>query len=65
MPRPWTTRAAISVSMLGASIANTEPIEKMTSALCTSSFLENRSASLPQMGVVAVMASSVATTTHV
>ena len=43
----------------------TEPIEKMTSADCTSSFLENRSASLPQIGVVAVIASRVATTTQV
>src|SRR3954465_14260827 len=37
----------------------------MTSADCTSSFLLNRSASLPQIGVVAVIASSVATTTQV
>ena len=37
----------------------------MTSADWTSSFLLNRSASLPQIGVVAVMASSVATTTQV
>ena len=37
----------------------------MTRALCTSSFLLNRSASLPQIGVVAVIASRVATTTQV
>ena len=64
-PRPCTTRAPISTSMLGAKPAMSEPIEKMTSAVWTSSFLLNRSASLPQMGVVAVIASRVATTTQV
>src|SRR4051794_33389779 len=37
----------------------------MTRAVCTSAFLENWSASLPQIGVVAVMVSRVATTTQV
>src|SRR5690242_14162828 len=37
----------------------------MTSALCTSTFLLNWSASLPQIGVDAVIVSSVATTTQV
>ena len=37
----------------------------MTRAVCTSAFLENWSDSLPQIGVVAVMVSSVATTTQV
>jgi hypothetical protein len=64
-PRPWTTRAPISTSMLGAKPAISDPMEKMTSADCTSTFLLNRSASLPQIGVVAVIASSVATTTQV
>ena len=39
--------------------------EKITRAVCTSSFLLNWSASLPQIGVVAVIVSSVATTTQV
>ena len=58
-------RAPMSTSIDGARPAMTEPIEKMTRALWTSSFLENWSASLPQIGVVAVMVSSVATTTQV
>src|SRR3954451_25038543 len=37
----------------------------MTSAVWTSAFLENWSESLPQIGVVAVMVSRVATTTQV
>src|SRR5580765_3176314 len=37
----------------------------MTRAVCTSAFLENWSDSLPQIGVVAVIVSKVATTTHV
>ena len=37
----------------------------MTSAIWTSSFLLNRSESLPQIGVVAVIASSEAVTTQV
>src|SRR6478736_1347710 len=37
----------------------------MTSAVWTSAFLENWSASLPQIGVVAVIVSRVATTTQV
>ena len=45
--------------------ATREPTEKITSAVCTSSFLLKRSASLPQIGVVAVMVSSVATSTQV
>ena len=43
----------------------TEPIEKITRALWTRTFLLNWSASLPQIGVVAVMVSRVATTTQV
>ena len=64
-PRPWTARAPISTSMVGAKPAISEPIEKITSAVWTSTFLLNRSASLPQIGVVAVIVSSVATTTQV
>ena len=51
--------------MLGAKPAISEPAEKITSADWTSSFLLNRSASLPQIGVVAVIVSRVATTTQV
>ena len=64
-PRPCRARAPISTSMLGASPATSEPAQKITRALCTSIFLLKRSASLPQMGVVAVIVSSVATTTQV
>ena len=58
-------RAPISTSIDGAKPAISEPIEKMTRAAWTSSFLLKRSASLPQIGVVAVIVSSVATTTQV
>ena len=64
-PRPCTTRAPISTSMLGARAAISEPTAKITSAVCTSIFLLKRSASLPHTGVVAVIASRVATTTQV
>ena len=64
-PRPWKARAPISTSIEGAKPATSEPIEKMTSAICTRIFLLKRSASLPQIGVVAVIVSSVATTTQV
>ena len=64
-PRPWIARAPISTPMLGAKPATSEPATKITSADCTSSFLLNWSASLPQTGVDAVMVSRVATTTQV
>ena len=51
--------------MLGASPARIEPTTKITSASWTSTFLLNRSASLPQIGVEAVVVSRVATTTQV
>ena len=51
--------------MLGASPAASEPATKMTRADWTRSFLLKRSASLPQIGVDAVMVSRVATTTQV
>ena len=64
-PRPWKARAPISTSMFGAMPATREPAEKITRPSWTSSFLLKRSASLPQIGVVAVIVSSVATTTQV
>ncbi len=44
---------------------STQPIVKITIAVWYSTFLLNRSESLPQMGVVAVEVSSIAVTTHV
>ena len=64
-PRPWIARAPISMLIEVEKPAMTEPTEKITSADWTSTFLLNRSASLPQIGVVAVIVSRVATTTHV
>src|SRR4051812_16738833 len=64
-PRPCSTRQAMSVSAECARPASIEPVMKTTIASWMSSFLLNRSASLPQMGVDAVEASSVAVTTHV
>jgi hypothetical protein len=51
--------------MSGAKPAASEPTEKMTRAVWTSTFLLNRSASLPHTGVEAVIVSRVATTTQV
>jgi hypothetical protein len=65
MPMPWKARAAISCSVFCASPLIIEPITKIVIATWTSVFLLNRSASLPQTGVVAVAVSSVAVTTHV
>ena len=64
-PRPCSTRQAISVSTDWERPASIEPTMKMTMASWMSSFLLNRSASLPQIGVVAVEASRVAVTTQV
>ena len=64
-PRPCSTRQAISVSTDWERPASIEPTMKMTMASWMSSFLLNRSASLPQIGVEAVEASRVAVTTQV
>src|SRR5450830_849269 len=61
---PWMTRAVSSSGMVWESPAMTEPPTKMTMLSCTSSFLSNRSASLPQIGVVAALASSAAVMTQ-
>ena len=58
MPMPWTTRQAMRNGTLWAMPAATEPRTNTTVALWTSTFLLNRSASLPQMGVVTVVARS-------
>ena len=64
-PRPCSTRQAMRVSTDWESPASIEPTMKMTIDSWISSFLLNRSASLPQMGVEAVEASRVAVTTQV
>ncbi len=58
MPMPWITRAASRTGTLCAIPARTEPITKTRIPSWTSSFLLNRSANLPQMGVDAAFASS-------
>src|SRR3954453_12854714 len=64
-PSPCSTRNMIRPSGEGACPASMEPAMKTTIASCSSSFLLNRSANLPQIGVETVEASSVAATTHV
>src|SRR3954447_13263210 len=64
-PRPCSTRQAMSASTDCDRPANIEPTMKTTIETCISSFLLNRSASLPQIGVEAVEDSSVAVTTQV
>ena len=64
-PRPCSTRQAISVSTDCARPASIDPTMNTMMESCSSSFLLNRSDSLPQMGVEAVEDSSVAVTTQV
>lgn len=65
MPMPWTARNPMSIPAFWDSPAAADPSTKITSASWISSFLENRSASLPHSGVDAVIASSDAVTTQV
>src|SRR4051794_15107155 len=65
MPTPWMTRKAISMPIDWDRPDNAEPMTNTTMAACTSSFLLYRSASLPQIGVVAVAASREAVITQV
>ncbi len=59
-PMPCTARKAISVPGSCAKPEATEATTKMASASCTSSFRSSMSASLPQIGVLTVVASRVA-----
>ncbi len=54
----------MSCGMVCANPPSTDPSVKITIATWYSSFLLNRSASLPQIGVVAVEVSNIAVTTH-
>ena len=65
MPRPWTTRQAMRNGTVCDMPAAADPITKTTMESCTSSFLLNRSESLPQIGVLTVVASSEAVMTQV
>src|SRR3954447_16902704 len=65
MPTPWMTRNAISMPIDWDRPDSAEPMTNTTMAACTSSFLLYRSASLPQIGVVAVAASRDAVITQV
>src|SRR5690349_7464247 len=61
---PWTTRAVSSSGMVSDRPAMTDPATKITMLSWTRTFLSNRSASLPQIGVVAALASSAAVMTQ-
>src|SRR3954447_3528400 len=65
MPTPWMTRKPISMPIDWDRPLSAEPTTNTTMDVWTSSFLLNRSDSLPQIGVVAVAASSEAVTTQV
>src|SRR4051795_797463 len=65
MPTPWMTRKPISMAIDWDRPDSAEPMTNTTMAACTSSFLLYRSASLPQIGVVAVAASRDAVITQV
>src|SRR3954454_8092254 len=65
MPTPWMTRNPISMPIDWDRPDSAEPMTNTTMAACTSSFLLYRSASLPQIGVVAVAASREAVITQV
>src|SRR6476660_4309397 len=61
---PWMTRAVSSSGMVSERPAMTEPATKITMLSWTRTFLLKRSASLPQIGVVAALASSAAVMTQ-
>ena len=64
-PMPCTTRLTISHATLGVKPASSEPATKMTRRQLHQHLRLKRSASLPQSGTVAVMASRSAVTTQV
>src|SRR6476620_8682771 len=64
MATPWMTRAVSSRGMVADRPAMTEPATKITMLSWTRTFLLKRSASFPQMGVVAALASSAAVMTQ-
>ncbi len=64
-PRPWITRAPMSMPGFCDTPAMAEPMTKMMRPSCTRTFLLTRSASLPQMGVEIVVASRVEVITQV
>src|SRR6478752_9538174 len=64
MAMPWMTRAVSSSGMVSDRPAMTEPATKITMLSWTRTFLLNRSASLPQIGVVAALARSAAVITQ-
>ncbi len=65
MPMPWTARNVMSMPGFCDMPAAADPSTNMTRASWISSFLENRSASLPHSGVDAVIVSRDAVTTQV
>ena len=64
MATPWMTRAVSSSGMVSDRPAMTDPATKITMLSWTRSFLLKRSASLPQIGVVAALASRAAVMTQ-
>ena len=64
MATPWMTRAVSSSGIVSDRPAMTDPATKITMLSWTSIFLLKRSASLPQMGVVAALASRAAVMTQ-
>jgi hypothetical protein len=64
-PTPCRARHAISQPIECERPASSDPITKMSSPIWTSSLRSKRSASLPQIGVLTVSASSVEVTTQV
>ncbi|MCY1230707.1 hypothetical protein D9M72_431310 [compost metagenome] len=64
MATPWITRAVSSSGIVSDRPAITEPATKITMLSWTRSFLSKRSASLPQIGVVAALASNAAVITQ-
>src|SRR4051812_1253677 len=64
-PRPWTARKPISWPVFCDSPAMADPTTKMTRLSWSRNLRSTRSANLPQMGVLTVMASRVEVTTQV
>ena len=65
MPSPWIARAASSSGTFCTVPAASDPPTNIRIAICTSSFLLNRSENLLQIGLLTVIASREAVTTQV
>ncbi len=63
-PRPITARPAISIPVLGASAASTDPAQKITAPISMTRLRPNSSPTMPKASMVPAKVSAYALTTH-